>query len=79
MRGKRELKDDSRTKIQTNGDKSTMKIKRSRFTDEAKYTVILEQEGVEVDQATWSVFVKGQGHIWQFCCAFGLEFGASRF
>uniref|UniRef100_K1R5L7 Titin n=1 Tax=Magallana gigas TaxID=29159 RepID=K1R5L7_MAGGI len=58
LRGGRELKNDSRTKITTQGNKSTMMIRRSRFTDEAKYTAILEQDGVQVDEATWSVFVK---------------------
>lgn len=60
LRGGRELKNDSRTKITTQGNKSTMMIRRSRFTDEAKYTAILEQDGVQVDEATWSVFVKGK-------------------
>lgn len=65
LRAGRELKNDSRTKIITSGNKSSLQIRRSRFTDEAKYTAILEQEGVPVDEATWSVFVKGK--VWSTC------------
>lgn len=67
LRGGRELKNDSRTKITTQGNKSTMMIRRSRFTDEAKYTAILEQDGVQVDEATWSVFVKGNFLFSWYC------------
>jgi hypothetical protein len=63
LRAGRELKNDSRTKIITQGNKSSLQIRRSRFTDEAKYTAILEQEGVPVDELTWSVFVKGEGGL----------------
>jgi hypothetical protein len=38
---------------------STLEIKKTRLTDEAKYTVNLEQDGVITDSATFSVFIKG--------------------
>ena len=59
FRGKRELKDDTRTRIIHKDQGSSLNINKARFSDESKYTVIVEQEGVPVDQATFSVFVKG--------------------
>ncbi|XP_071120619.1 twitchin-like isoform X18 [Mytilus edulis] len=58
FRGKRELKDDTRTRIIHKDKGSSLNINKARFSDESKYTVIVEQEGVPVDQATFSVFVK---------------------
>ncbi|XP_059156398.1 twitchin-like isoform X4 [Physella acuta] len=57
-RGPRELKDDSRVSIKVNGLTSTLGIKRTRQTDEAKYTVNIESEGAITDTATFSVFIK---------------------
>ena len=58
-RGKRELKDDTRTRIIHKEQGSALNINKARFTDESKYTVVVEQDGIPVDQATFSVFVKG--------------------
>ncbi|CAC5385763.1 unnamed protein product [Mytilus coruscus] len=58
FRGKRELKDDTRTRIIHKDQGSSLNINKARFSDESKYTVVVEQEGVPVDQATFSVFVK---------------------
>ncbi|XP_055900297.1 twitchin-like isoform X6 [Biomphalaria glabrata] len=57
-RGPRELKDDSRVSIRVDGLSSTFGIKRTRLTDEAKYTVNIESEGAITDTATFSVFIK---------------------
>ncbi|KAH9502720.1 hypothetical protein Btru_069595 [Bulinus truncatus] len=57
-RGPRELKDDSRVSIRTDGLTSIFGIKRTRQTDEAKYTVNIESEGAITDTATFSVFIK---------------------
>ena len=48
--------------LQASG-KSTLEIKKTRLTDEAKYTVNLEQDGVITDTATFSVFIKGKPNI----------------
>lgn len=61
-RGTRELKDDSRVTIRTDGFSSSFSIKRTRQTDEAKYTVNIESEGAITDSATFSVFIKGDWH-----------------
>ncbi|CAL1540886.1 unnamed protein product, partial [Lymnaea stagnalis] len=57
-RGPRELKDDSRVTITVDGLTSILGIKRTRITDEAKYTVNIESEGAITDTATFSVFIK---------------------
>lgn len=58
-RGPRELKDDSRVSVKADGLTSTLGIKRTRLTDESKYTVNIESEGAITDTATFSVFIKG--------------------
>ena len=35
-------------------------IKKTRMTDEAKYSVSIESDGAIADQATFSVFIKGK-------------------
>lgn len=66
-RGPRELKDDSRVSIRVDGLSSTFGIKRTRLTDEAKYTVNIESEGAITDTATFSVFIKGNFVIVTHC------------
>ncbi|XP_069132542.1 twitchin-like isoform X10 [Argopecten irradians] len=58
MKGKRELKNDSRTNIVQDKASAKLVMQKSRFADEAKYTAQLMQDGVTVDEMTWSVFVK---------------------
>ncbi|KAL8565323.1 hypothetical protein ACOMHN_029019 [Nucella lapillus] len=60
LRAGRELREDSRVSIATNNDraKTTLTIKKAKSTDEAKYTINLEHNGVITDTATFSVFVK---------------------
>ncbi|XP_070200689.1 twitchin-like isoform X4 [Littorina saxatilis] len=60
LRAGREMRDDSRIAIRHDkvAGKSTLEIKKTRQTDDAKYTVNLEQDGVITDTATFSVFVK---------------------
>jgi len=36
-----------------------IQVQKTRFTDEAKYTMNLEQGGIVVDKVVWSVFIKG--------------------
>ena len=70
-RGVRELRDDSRVSISHKGNSSTLGIKRTRLTDEAKYTVNVESEGAITDTATFSVFIKGETSpqaILSVCC-----------
>ena len=71
LRAGRELREDSRISISTDksSGKSRLEIKKTRLTDEAKYTVNLEQDGVITDMATFSVFIKGQ--CWCWWCAVG--------
>ena len=59
-RANREIREDSRTNFGMSDNKAMMQIKKTRFTDEAKYMLTLEQEGVIVDKVTWSVFIKGR-------------------
>lgn len=59
-KGSRELKNDSRVTITDKPFGSILQIKKTRFPDEAKYTAVLEQGGTPVDQATFSVFIKGK-------------------
>ena len=58
-RANRELREDSRTNYGMMDNQAMMQIKKTRFTDEAKYSLTLEQDGVVVDKVTWSVFIKG--------------------
>ncbi|XP_021346443.1 twitchin-like isoform X8 [Mizuhopecten yessoensis] len=58
MKGKREMKNDSRTNIVQGKASAKFVMQKSRFADEAKYTAQLMQDGVKVDEITWSVFVK---------------------
>lgn len=58
-RGLRELKDDSRTTVNFTDTTGAITIKKCKYTDEAKYSAILEIDGREIDKITWSVFVKG--------------------
>ncbi|XP_076471204.1 twitchin-like [Babylonia areolata] len=60
LRAGREIREDSRVTIKTMADraKSTLTIKKAKYTDEAKYTINLEQDGVITDSATFSLFVK---------------------
>ncbi|KAL3842488.1 hypothetical protein ACJMK2_020494, partial [Sinanodonta woodiana] len=59
FRAARELRNDSRTTITYEpSGVAVLQVKKTRLPDEAKYTVILEQAGVSVDEATWSVFIK---------------------
>ena len=67
-RGTRELKDDSRCTIKTTESSASLSIKKTRLTDEAKYSVQVESEGCITDQATFSVFIKGE--ICLFVCLY---------
>ncbi|KAL8579173.1 hypothetical protein ACOMHN_010757 [Nucella lapillus] len=60
IRAGRELKEDSRVSFYTDKQMGirTLEIRKTRLTDEAKYTVNLEQDGVITDTATFSVFIK---------------------
>ncbi|XP_041366543.1 twitchin-like isoform X3 [Gigantopelta aegis] len=58
-RAGRELREDTRTAISTDpSGKATLLIKKTRITDEAKYSVVLEQDGMSTDTATFSIFIK---------------------
>lgn len=61
FRAGRELREDTRTAIvlDEKNKTATLKIKKTRTTDEAKYTVNLEQGGAVTDTGTFSVFIKG--------------------
>ena len=60
-RGGRELREDSRTSMASDKDlgKASLEVRRIRSTEEAKYTVTLEQDGSVTDTATFTVFIKG--------------------
>ena len=58
-RANREIREDSRTNYGMMDNQAMMQIKKTRFTDEAKYSLTLEQDGIVVDKVTWSVFIKG--------------------
>ena len=58
-RANREIREDSRTNYGMMDNQAMMQIKKTRFTDEAKYSMTIEQDGVVVDKVTWSVFIKG--------------------
>ena len=64
-RANRELREDSRTNYGMMDNQAMMQIKKTRFTDEAKYSLTLEQDGVVVDKVTWSVFIKGNPMVSQ--------------
>ena len=60
FRAGRELREDTRTAISADpSGRVTLLIKKTRIADEAKYSVVLEQDGVSTDTATFSIFIKG--------------------
>lgn len=59
FRAGRQLKEDSRTNIGVLNDLALLKLAKTRFTDEAKYKVQILQDGAVVDEADFSVFIKG--------------------
>lgn len=65
FRAGREIREDSRTNFGMRDDQALLQVKKTRFTDEAKYSLILEQGGIVVDKVVWSVFIKGNIHqLW---------------
>ncbi|XP_052800015.1 twitchin-like isoform X4 [Mya arenaria] len=58
FRAGREIREDSRTNYGIKDNQALLQVKKTRFTDEAKYMLQLEQEGVVVDKVVWSVFIK---------------------
>ena len=62
----REIREDSRSKFILKNNLALLQIQKSRFTDEAKYTLTLEQDGVVVDKCVWSVFIKGMFNLNNF-------------
>lgn len=59
FRAGREIREDSRTNFGLRENQALLQVQKTRFTDEAKYSLILEQGGVVVDKVVWSVFIKG--------------------
>lgn len=60
FRAGREIRSDSRTNFGLKDNLALLQVEKTRFTDEAKYTMNLEQGGVVVDKVVWSVFIKGK-------------------
>jgi len=59
FRAGREIRTDSRTNFAVKDNTALLQVQKTRFTDEAKYTMNLEQGGIVVDKVVWSVFIKG--------------------
>jgi hypothetical protein len=59
-RAGREIREDSRTNFGLRDNQALLQVQKTRFTDEAKYSLTVEQEGVVVDKVVWSVFIKGR-------------------
>jgi len=60
FRAGREIREDSRSNFGLAHQQAMLQVKKTRFSDEAKYTLQLEQEGTVVDKVVWSVFIKGK-------------------
>lgn len=60
FRAGKELREDSRTNFGIKDNKAMLQVQKTRFADEAKYTLQLEQDGIVVDKVVWSVFIKGK-------------------
>ncbi|KAH3877136.1 hypothetical protein DPMN_000993, partial [Dreissena polymorpha] len=58
FRAGKELREDSRTNFGIKDNKAMLQVQKTRFADEAKYTLQLEQDGIVVDKVVWSVFIK---------------------
>ncbi|XP_071104533.1 twitchin-like isoform X3 [Haliotis cracherodii] len=58
FRAGREVREDTRTSIVSDKNNCYLEIKKTRIQDEAKYSVVLEQNGMKTDEATFSVFIK---------------------